>query len=1175
MKILRLELKAFGPFSGELLDFASPSPGLHIVYGPNEAGKSSAMRALHAWFFGFPLRTGDNFIHHNQQLLVGGRLQGGDGEELTFFRRKKSLNDLFDQHDNQIDPSALLPYLHGIDKGLFIALYGINHETLIRGGEGILDQEGEVGKALFAAGAGLASLKPLMDELEAEGESLFRPQGSSRLINEAIARHKELLSQCKKEILSGREWEEHRQALDEAEKRLMESQQAKQERESEKRRLERLVQALPDLWDRKNLLEKLAEPGEVFLLPADFSEHRAALEQEERAALLQHEQLKAQLQALQEKMKGLSLNTLLLDEAGIIEELHQRVGEYRKGKSDRPLREGQRIGARTAAGDLLRQIKPELPLNDIEILRPGISKRKRVQHLHSSYEALMQGNRNARLQLQEREQELDRVYEERCLLLPLAETGQLARALLAAERGADLDREIMTLEQERERREGDCRAALNRLGLWKGSLDLVLHLALPLPESVSHFDEKFRELLDEQRKLHAEKETLEEDCAGVLEQLHHLEFAADLPAEEELTRSRRRREAGWQLLRRQWLLQEDVGEESRNFESGLPLPEAYEKQVSISDQIADRLYHEADRVQQHASLKAEAEKIELRLAVLRQRESAATELLAEVSRHWKEQWVACGFEPLSPREMIAWLSSFDHLRIQVRESEKITREMDEKVARRRELKENLLKEVVATGGKRDFPGETLDLLLDYARSHLNAMQARQKEYDSKDARICDLGNAVESARNNSKKSEHELQQWRSEWSETVTPLGLEGNAHPSEALDFIETLQSCFERLKEADEFRKRIEGIDRDIKTFEEDVSLLVHKIAPDLAALDAQAAVTELKSRLGRASQEQAILQRDSQEKEILEKAIITTQTAVQSFGEQLTSMRHSARCETREEVIEAERRSTYCTKLNDRLLDVETRLIRIAEGATIATIEAQAAAIDPDELPGRIDNLNKEIANLIDPGIQQLAESIGRKKNLLDQMEGSEKAVMLAESLQHSLSRIRRLTERYIRIKLAEKILRDETERYRSENEAPLLKIASRYFSELTLGSFTGLRTDSDDHDNPILIGLRPNGIRLQVEAMSSGTRDQLYLALRLATLEWRSESSDTMPFIVDDILVNFDDQRSKATIGALAELGKKNQVILFTHHQKIVETAREPEFAGKVFLHKLGVSREIDH
>ncbi|NOQ45978.1 MAG: hypothetical protein GQ559_04795 [Desulfobulbaceae bacterium] len=60
---------------------------------------------------------------------------------------------------------------------------------------------------------------------------------------------------------------------------------------------------------------------------------------------------------------------------------------------------------------------------------------------------------------------------------------------------------------------------------------------------------------------------------------------------------------------------------------------------------------------------------------------------------------------------------------------------------------------------------------------------------------------------------------------------------------------------------------------------------------------------------------------------------------------------------------------------------------------------------------------------------------------------------------------------------------------------------------------------DRGEPILVGLRgeKDAALIDVEAMSTGTRDQLYLALRLATLKHRAESGHTMPFIVDDILV----------------------------------------------------------
>ena len=109
--------------------------------------------------------------------------------------------------------------------------------------------------------------------------------------------------------------------------------------------------------------------------------------------------------------------------------------------------------------------------------------------------------------------------------------------------------------------------------------------------------------------------------------------------------------------------------------------------------------------------------------------------------------------------------------------------------------------------------------------------------------------------------------------------------------------------------------------------------------------------------------------------------------------------------------------------------------------------------------------------------------------------------------------------------------------------------------------------DDKSEPILVGIRPDGKLITVEGMSDGTRDQLYLALRLATLEYRLESNEPMPFIVDDILVNFDDYRSRAALEALGELAEKNQVILFTHHQSIVDQAETLDSAAEVVIHRL--------
>ena len=93
------------------------------------------------------------------------------------------------------------------------------------------------------------------------------------------------------------------------------------------------------------------------------------------------------------------------------------------------------------------------------------------------------------------------------------------------------------------------------------------------------------------------------------------------------------------------------------------------------------------------------------------------------------------------------------------------------------------------------------------------------------------------------------------------------------------------------------------------------------------------------------------------------------------------------------------------------------------------------------------------------------------------------------------------------------------------------------------------------------------RMPAEEVTIDDGSQLYLSLRLATLEWRMETSEPMPFIVDDILINFDDERSRATLETLARFSRKNQVILFTHHRQLVDDAVTTGKTEEVVVHML--------
>ncbi len=120
---------------------------------------------------------------------------------------------------------------------------------------------------------------------------------------------------------------------------------------------------------------------------------------------------------------------------------------------------------------------------------------------------------------------------------------------------------------------------------------------------------------------------------------------------------------------------------------------------------------------------------------------------------------------------------------------------------------------------------------------------------------------------------------------------------------------------------------------------------------------------------------------------------------------------------------------------------------------------------------------------------------------------------------MPRINRLSRRYVLLKISGAVLRREIERFRRENQDPVVKIASRYFRRLTLESFFALAVDEDERGRPALGGMRQG--------------------------KWVGV----------------------ATLKALAGFAKKIQVILFTHHKQIVGAAAKIGMDNIIKVHRL--------
>ncbi|MGV1098971.1 AAA family ATPase [Thiovibrio sp. JS02] len=1168
MRIKQLELTAFGPFTSQVLHFSLQSPGLHIIYGANEAGKSSTLRALKAWLFGFPERTADNFHHANDQLMVAGTLLAENGRELYFARRKRRKADLLDAAGKPLPPEALAAFLPIREQAIFDTLHAINHDDLVKGGEDILAQQGDVGQALFAAGAGLSSLRAVLNELEAEAEALFKVRGSKQEINTALARYHELQRQERLASLSAREWLELHTALSEAEENLDEIEKKKSAKERQLQQLTRLRHALPQLALRKDLQEKIAAVGKVVLLPEDFAKRRQGLENQLHSLTEKLNVAQSRLKSLKEKQAAIHLPQPTLDLEENIEALHQGLGSYKKALEDRPRLEGRRSGAKRDAGEFLVQVRADLTLAQVESLRPLLARAKVISTMASKHEGLMNALEDGRKALgafEQARQSLDNALSS----LPAGkETRHLAEAVHLARKTGEIDQQIAEKERLCGERRLNCEQEIKRLVLWQDTIADLLQLPLPMEKTVLHHEGLFAEAAGRRATLIAEKEQVLHQLGSVRTELSRFSTAGAVPSEEELLRLREHRDRGWSLVRRQWLAAEDVGEESRAYNPELSLADAFARDITEADALADRLRHEAERVHAYGALKAEEERLTSLQGELLSKEEQIAREFAALEENWQSIWAPCRVSPLTPKEMLFWLGSVEKIRGKAEELSRIEQELALLSQARQQRLDALLAELKRIGEPAAADGSELTPVLLHAEEALASLleiRAKREQHLEK-KRLREEEYSLLLAKQ--KEREAALSQWRREWRELTSGLAGEGrDLYPAEALDLLDNLHNCFARLKEAGEFAKRIEGIDQDSSRFLAAVKALAEKLAPEIIDQPAEQIVVQLKSRLNQARNDRVLLAGYAGAISEGEEEVIGLSGELESLKTQLQELCRQAGCSQPAELEGAEQLSGQCRELRKRLIETETTLIAGAGGLSLAQLTEEANQCEPDSLPERINALRREIDEELVPQSKRLSELIGEKRTRLEQMDGNARAAEAAEEAALLLARIRRLADRYLKLKLAAHALKGEIERYRSENQDPVITLSSKYFRLMTLGAYSGLRSDENDRGEPILIGLKGESIRVQIGQMSDGTRDQLYLALRLASLEWRRKNHEPVPFIADDILINFDDARARATLAILASLADSQQILLFTHHRRIVEEARSLVDAGCVQIHAL--------
>lgn len=1170
MRINRLDLLAYGPFTNQSLDLADGNSGLHLVYGDNEAGKSTSLRALIAWLFGIPLRTNDNFLHSNSQLRVGGQLRLADGATIEFTRKKGNKGTLLKYGTNDpLDDSSLVPFLpSSIDENLFTKLWGIDHERLIAGGRELLEQSGDLGQALFSAAVGTANLRGVLAAMQNNADEIFKPRGSKAVLNQAIAKYKDAQKKIKEATLPVSDWKKLRNDLSEAKAAIEKIEKDIEVKGKVKSRLERVNRVKGALAQRRSVLERIEALGQVDLLPEDFEEKRKTASNTVQIACETKERLEAKLLRLKEELESLNVRNDLLENEEAILALHKELGAVEKTLKDRPQQDGKRRLLRNEAETLLKTVRPDVGLEQADDLRPLLNNKQWISGLAHKHSLLVQNKELAEASIRDIEDERKSLRSELDNNLQSdIDLKELKATIAVARKAGNLEQRLAQAQKQVARENEACQDELCRLGRFTGTVDALLKLSMPVPETLDQFEKDNDELLEESKNTTRKKQEVEEEKRQAEQVLKALLLQNDVPTLADLETSRDVRNVGWDLIKRKYIEQTGIVEcELSEYTQDGDLPSTYEKKVESADHLSDRLRMDADQVVKRAELESKIEHLQSRIADLLR----TLENLEVKQNHFQTRWAAI-WEPLNieagtPREMKQWQLRVENL-IKKLQTARLYSTNEKNLAEEREqLKQTVSNQISRFDSSTESQGMSLESLISLCEQRVKDEEAVREERRQIEHSLSESEIRLKREQDELKSIKVELSSWTQEWSRAIEGLGLKADVHPEHATETFDNLLSFFDKLDKSEDSRKRIFGMDQVEEKFEQKVFEFADSIEYKREGLEASVIAAQLNKDLNSAREARASLTKTEVQLKEIKQEIEDADITLRNSKDQLAALRAQAKVETDEELVAAGEKSQNKRNLRKSLDMLEQELSRNGDGLSIDNLENESEESGIDTIEGELEIVSVELKALQSER-DNLRDHRQTLQNEINAKDGSALAANASEEAEEHLASITSNAEQYLRLQAAALILEQRIENYRKTNQAPVLSRASLLFSKLTLGSYAGLRDELDDSGKPILLGVRPDDKEVTVEGMSDGSRDQLYLALRLATLEQHLNKGEPMPIVVDDILIGFDDNRTRVCLEVLAELASITQVLLFTHHRRVIELAEAIKAKAGIFIHEI--------
>ena len=1156
MKIEHLYLKAFGAFSERRLDFTG-GPDFHVIYGPNEAGKSTTLRALVGLLFGIEERTADDFVHSKPNLRIGAAL-ATDAGRLAIMRRKGRKQTLFaldessgeERTDRPLAEDTLTRLLGGLDEGLYRALFGLDLKGLTDGGNELLEGKGEIGQSLFAAAAGLADLRQLSDKLEAETSNLFNPRGKKSEIQVALKELEEQRKRAREATVRSSAWEQAERTKRQAEKKHAERRAELNRGREEQRRLSRIIAHLPLAAERSAKLQELATLATVPLLPPEAGQQRIETEERLRAAADNQQEARAALEELRRQRAQLVVREALLSHAGAIERLHHAANDYRGTLERLPRIEADLDAARQTLAGQLAEIDPALAVG---LAPTELSERSRalapVPTVRARVQALLEecDKRSVQSeQLEERERELTDMRQRLRDELEIQPVPVPFEALEQAREQAAAPGDLTGQCNQLEREIAALETALvhEAASLWEGTLDDLIALRVPPLASVTEMSDRYRKWAEAERSLKNQDGILQRDIGERERELRGLAAAGEIVTHDQVRQARQTRDEDWQRIRRGYVerMMDPAPEQS-------PL-DAFEAAVREADRLADLLHADTKRA-------TNIENLRQRIADMQRARSDCAgqfaDLAAERDRldtRWKGIAESLHQPDLSPGAAAEWLGKQALLVERFARLETLRRERREIVTALAVARQTLDRALRKCGLPALSDDEALSVAL--GRAKVAIEQGRQTAMEraklDNGIRQCETERR-EVAAKRARLAEKQTV-WQAQWNTAMSELRLSPQALPAEARVRLDQWDRLAQTLQKLESLSGEVQGERTTRADFESALAELARAVGEAAADQTADRIADILYTALNEARnadhQRRRIDAAIDRERQRLDQA----ETAATNQRDRLAELLRRAGVESPDELAAVEERAADKRRLAERVTEIEEQLVRgAARPLAEVLVEIEGQALDATH--ARLDELETTIREG-ETGLETAYAVYLDARGAFEAIDGGDVAAQAQQGAEETAARIARQSRAYARARLAGAVVSRVVQAYREQHQGPVLRRASEIFARITLGSFSGLEMDYQD-DRQILVGKRPDEVKVGMDGLSQGTRDQLFLALRIAAIEEHLREREAVPIAIDDLLVQFDDDRAVATLGVLAELARRAQVLFFTHHGHLCELA----------------------